>query len=101
MKYFEIEKMMARGVADAVFPGAVLLCARGKDVFFHGAYGVADLSDQRPMQTNSIFDLASLTKPLATALAVSELVRGGKVSLETLLGNVIPAVLKTPKADIP
>ena len=100
MKYLEIEKMMARGVADFVFPGAVLLCARGKDIFFHGAYGVADLSDQRPMTTNSIFDLASLTKPLATALAVSELVRRGKLSLDTLLGDVIPVVLKTPKADI-
>jgi CubicO group peptidase (beta-lactamase class C family) len=100
MKYPGIEKMMAGGVADAVFPGAVLLCARGNEVLFHGAYGVADLSDQRPMQTNSIFDLASLTKPLATALAVSELMRGGKLSLDTLLGDVIPAVLKTPKAYI-
>lgn len=100
MKYPGIEKMMAGGVADAVFPGAVLLCARGKKVLFHGAYGVADLADQRPMQTNAIFDLASLTKPLATALAVSQLVKAGRVSLDTLLGEVIPAVLKTPKADI-
>ncbi len=100
MKYPAIEKMMAGGVADKVFPGAVLLCARGKKVLFHGAYGVADLADQRPMQTNAIFDLASLTKPLATALAVSQLVKAGRVSLDTLLGEVIPAVLKTPKADI-
>ncbi len=100
MKYIAIEKMMAGGVETAVFPGAVLLCARGKKILFHGAYGVADLSDQRPMKTNAIFDLASLTKPLATALAVSKLVKAGRVSLDTLLGDVIPAVLKTPKADI-
>jgi CubicO group peptidase (beta-lactamase class C family) len=100
MKYTAIEKIMASGVADAVFPGAVLLCARGNQILFQEAYGVANLADRRPLQTNAVFDLASLTKPLATALAVSELVRAGRVSLDTSLGQVIPAVVNTPKERI-
>jgi CubicO group peptidase (beta-lactamase class C family) len=100
MKHLDIDQMMAEGIEDSAFPGAVLLCARGKKVLFHGAYGVADLADQRPMKKNAVFDLASLTKPLATALAVSVLVKEGRVSLNTRLGEVIPAVLQTSKAGI-
>ncbi|MCP3941708.1 MAG: serine hydrolase [Desulfobacteraceae bacterium] len=92
VKDLDISRMMAAGVADSVFPGAVLLCAKGNDVLFHEAYGVANLNEQRPMQNNAIFDLASLTKPLATALAVAQLVKEKMLSLDTLLGDVIPAV---------
>ena len=100
LKYPAIDKMMTAGVEESVFPGAVLLCARGNDVLFHGAYGVANLMDQCPMQRNAVFDLASLTKPLATALAVSLLVKEGRVSLDTVLGDVLPMVQQTPKAKI-
>ncbi len=100
VKYPVIDKMMAGGVGDSVFPGAVLLCARGNDVLFHDAYGVANLTDQRRMQRNAIFDLASLTKPLATALAVSQLIKAGRVSLDTRLGDLLPGVRQTPKAKI-
>lgn len=92
--------MMEEAVADSVFPGAVLLIARGKQVLFHGAYGVTNLETRRSMQKNAIFDLASLTKPLATTLAVALLVKADRLSLTTLLGQVLPAVQKTPKAGI-
>ncbi len=100
MKTRAISQMMAGGVADSVFPGAVLLCARGNEVLFHEAYGVANLTDRRRMQKNAIFDLASLTKPLATALAVSLLIKAGMVTLDTHMGDVIPGVRQTPKAGI-
>ncbi|MBU3951334.1 MAG: serine hydrolase [Proteobacteria bacterium] len=92
--------MMTQGVTELVFPGAVLLCAREGDVLFHGAYGVADLTHQQRMQKDAIFDLASLTKPLATALALSCLIKKGRVSLGTLIGDLIPGVFQTPKANI-
>jgi serine-type D-Ala-D-Ala carboxypeptidase len=100
MKDFAINRMMAEGVADSVFPGAVLFCARGKKILFHGAYGVTNLENQGSMARDAIFDLASLTKPLATALAVSLLVKAGKLSLATRLEEVLPAVRNTSKAKI-
>jgi len=98
-KYSAIDRMMAEGVAE-VFPGGVLLCARGDEILFHEAYGMANLADQRQMQTDAIFDLASLTKPLATALALTKLVKAGRLSLDTVLGDVFPGVLQTSKAKI-
>lgn len=100
MKYRAISRMMETGVRELVFPGAVLLCARGRKILYHDAFGVADLGKQAPVKKNSIFDLASLTKPLATAMAMAELVAAGRVSLDTLLGDVIPGVRDTPKAEI-
>ena len=100
MKDSVIDRMMSAGVANSVFPGAVLFIARGRQVLFHGAYGVTNLKTMHSMQKNAIFDLASLTKPLATALGVSLLVKAGKLSLTTRLDQVLPAVQKTPKAGI-
>ena len=100
MKYLAISRMMTQGITESVFPGAVLLCAREGDVLFHEAYGMANLTHQQGMQKDAIFDLASLTKPLVTALALSCLIKTGSVSLGTLMRDVIPGVSQTPKANI-
>ena len=100
MKGLSIDHLMAAGVADSVFPGAVLLIARGRQVLFHGAYGVRNLGTLAAVEKDSLFDLASLTKPLATALGVSLLVKDGSLSLSTQLGQIFPAVRNTPKTKI-
>ncbi len=100
MNYPAISQMMEAGLQDLVFPGAVLLCARAHEILFHEAFGVANLTDQRPLAKDAIFDLASLTKPLATTLAMAHLVKTGRVSLETCLGDMIQTLAPTPKAAI-
>lgn len=100
MRNRSVSKMMEQGVKDGVFPGAVLLCAKGRKILFHHAYGVSDIKEGQRMQTNSIFDLASLTKPLATATALSVLIKEGKVFLDTVLKDVIPEVENSSKSGI-
>ncbi len=95
-----LNDIMEAGVRDRVFPGAVLLCAQKETVFFHRAYGVADLHTGKPVPKDAIFDLASLTKPVATASLVSVLIQAGRLSLGTRLGEVIPEVRGTPKQAI-
>ncbi|UCF95000.1 MAG: beta-lactamase family protein, partial [Desulfobacterales bacterium] len=70
-----VEKLMRQGVAENVFPGAVLLVSQGNVVVHHKAYGRANIFSGRVMTTDTIFDLASLTKPLATSLAIMKLVQ--------------------------
>jgi len=91
---------MQSGVDEGVFPGAVLLVARDDAVMLHDAWGIADLETQQPVTTNTVFDLASLTKPLATALAAMRLVQAGALSLETPLGRVLPEMTKTDKGAV-
>jgi len=94
------DRLMKDAVLNRVFPGGVLLVsAEGTTVFFE-AYGSANLSVGRPMTKETVFDLASLTKPLATTLAVMHLLAQSKLSLEQGLGSILPAFNNTDKKKI-
>jgi len=91
---------MERALDQGVFPGAVLACTvQGQVRYCHG-FGVANLETQVPVTTRTIFDLASLTKPLATTLALAELMKQRPELLSTPLKELIPAFAGTDKAGI-
>ena len=78
-----IRRFLEKGVGEGVFPGAVLLVARGDKIVFREALGFRSLFSEREiMKQGTIFDLASLTKPLATTLALMKLVESGKIGLD-------------------
>jgi len=75
----EIEQAAAAGA----FPGAVILVSRAGHVLYHAAFGCRSLEPARaPMQPDTIFDLSSLTKPLATTIAFMLLVKERKVQID-------------------
>ena len=92
--------MMRKAVIDKVFPGAVLLVSVGGRILYHQAFGKANLISGQPVTPHTIFDLASLTKPLATVPAVMALVQEAKLNLEDRLGDVLPDFKPTDKAGI-
>jgi len=99
-KMTRVDKLMKQAVAEKVFPGAVLLVSlEGKIVFFN-AYGLANLYSRAPMTLEMIFDLASLTKPLATTLAAARLIQQDKIRLEQFLGQLVPDFEGTDKAEL-
>jgi len=91
---------MRQAVKEGIFPGAVLLAAKADSIVLHEAYGTANLFTGSEMTTDTLFDLASLTKPLATALAVMQLVRCGRLRLDMRLGNLLNPFKATPRAAI-
>nr|NJM02323.1 serine hydrolase [Desulfobacula sp.] len=95
-----IRQEIEAAISTGVFPGAVLLCALGRRIIFHEAFGMADLFENRKMRKNSIFDLASLTKPLATTLAISKLMEKGRLSLDQKIGDLLPEFQDSDKAHI-
>lgn len=96
----QIGKMMQQAVDDGVFPGGVLLVSTADAVLFFEAYGYADIFTRRKMKRETVFDLASLTKPLATTPAVMRLVGQGKLGLDSGLGPVLPEFRHTDKSGI-
>src|SRR5215510_11500967 len=75
----EVENAIAAGA----FPGAVVLVSRAGKVLYHAAFGARSLEPERtPMSPDTIFDLSSLTKALATTTAFMLLVRERKVELD-------------------
>ena len=84
--------MMEKGVDDNVFPGAVLLVAKNSKILFHKAFGRSDIYSNQRMTKETIFDLASLTKPLATAMAVLKLIDNGVLDLDQTIGNMFDSL---------
>jgi CubicO group peptidase (beta-lactamase class C family) len=99
-RFRDADDLMRRAVADGSFPGGVLKVSRWGVGLFHRAYGLADLFAEKPVRKGTCFDLASLTKPLATTPAVMALVDRGDVSLDTVLGDILPEAKGTDKAGI-
>ena len=78
----KLEAVLERAVAEGKTPGAVLLVAERGKVLYRKAHGSRSLEPERwPMEVDTIFDCASLTKVLVTAPAVMMLVEEGRLRL--------------------
>ncbi len=95
-----VDDLMHQGQQQGVFPGAVLLIAYHGQPIFTEAYGWANIYTRTPVHTGTLFDLASLTKVLATALALMQLMSAGRVSTVTPLAEVLQSVVPSDKAAI-
>lgn len=84
---------MHAAVEGGVFPGAVLLVRLRGQVTYHQAFGSAALTPARePASPETVYDLASLTKPLATTTAVLRLVQDGRLRLDDPLQRHLDAL---------
>jgi CubicO group peptidase (beta-lactamase class C family) len=95
-----VDKLMRKAIAGEIFPGGVLRVSEKAETVFFKAYGYAHLSSHTPMTSETIFDLASLTKPLSTTLAVMTLVQRNQIKLEDPLCQILPEFERTDKAKI-
>ena len=95
-----VDNLMRQAIAEEIFPGGVLLISKDGETVFFNAYGVAHLIARAPVARETIFDLASLTKPLATTLAVMRLVQHNQINLEQHLGQILPEFERTDKAGV-
>ena len=96
-----IDRAVRQGVEAGGFPGAaVVVGRRGAVVFAHG-YGTLDWSDRTPVDPRqTIYDIASLTKVVATTAATMILVDRGRLRLDDLVGRYLPEYRDDPKAKV-
>ena len=86
-----MDAIIEEGIAQKKLPGAVVLVGRKGKVVWQKAYGARALEPSRePMSVDTIFDLASLTKVIATATSIMILVERGKVRLSDPISVYIP-----------
>ena len=87
----QLDTVVEEAVTRKDFPGAVLLVGRKGKVVYRKAFGNSQLIPQRrPMEETMIFDLASLTKPVATATSIMILVEQGRLSLDEKVKDYVP-----------
>jgi uncharacterized protein YbbC (DUF1343 family)/CubicO group peptidase (beta-lactamase class C family) len=86
-----LEEVMRHALDRGELPGAVVLVVHGDRVVFRKAYGQRSLRPTRtPMTPDTVFDLASLTKPIATATSLMILVEQGKLRLSDRVADHLP-----------
>jgi len=101
VKLANVDAVLQKAIADGNIPGAVLVVGHDGKVIYRKAYGERELEPTRRLMTvDTIFDLASLTKVVATTTAVMQLVELGKVRLNDTLAKYIPEFAQNGKEDI-
>jgi uncharacterized protein YbbC (DUF1343 family)/CubicO group peptidase (beta-lactamase class C family) len=92
-KLAAIDGAVESEISQGHLPGAVVLVARRGRVVWRKAYGARAVEPAREAMTaDTIFDLASLTKVVATATSIMILVERGKVRLSDPVSNYIPEI---------
>src|SRR5690349_5965348 len=87
----ELTGVVEAALRKKVFPGAELLVARNDELLLHEAWGQMEVGpDAAPMQPGTVFDIASITKPVATATSLLILLEQGLVGLEDKVTDVFP-----------
>src|SRR5262245_30253619 len=91
MDFQIVENAFEEAVSEGVFPGAVLLVSKDGSIVYERAFGHRSLLPQKsPMEIDTIFDLASLTKPIATTVGIMLLIKEKKLRLDDQVTRVIP-----------
>jgi len=86
----KIDDIMIQAIGDKVFPGGVVAVVKDGVLVHHKAYGRHTYdADARPYRSDDIFDLASLTKVIATTTAVMRLADQGKLSVDDRVAKYI------------
>ncbi len=97
----QIDEIVAEGLKEKKMPGCVVLIARRGHVAFLKAYGNKKVPPEPvPMTTDTVFDMASITKPVATATSVMILLERGLLKLDDPVAKHVPEFAQNGKADV-
>ncbi len=100
-RWARIDAAVQEEIQAGHLPGAVVLVGRGDRILYHQAYGQAVAEPfQAPMHKDTVFDMASLTKPTSTATAVLVLIDRGKLDPNDLVAKYVPAFACDGKENV-
>lgn len=96
-----VDNVINQAIGDSVFPGAQLLVAKDGLVVYRKAYGFFDYGlYSKPVDNGTIYDLASVTKVMATTNAIMRLVDEQRISLNDPVVKYIPEFGRNGKEHI-
>lgn len=96
-----IEPLISEGIRDGKLPGAVICVGYHGKIVYLEAFGNRELGDlPQPMTADTVFDMASITKPVATATSVMKLLDDGRLRLGDKVATYFPEFSKYGKDSI-
>jgi uncharacterized protein YbbC (DUF1343 family)/CubicO group peptidase (beta-lactamase class C family) len=86
----QISMMIQKGIAEGKMPGCVVGVGNRDGLFYQKAFGNKSLDPATPMTLDTVFDMASITKPVATATSIMQLVERGELRLKDKVSAYFP-----------
>jgi beta-N-acetylhexosaminidase len=96
----KIDEVANRAILAQATPGANVLVMKNGKVVFEKSYGKLEYKESPAVNSKTIYDLASITKVLATTQAVMFLESRGEISMTKTLGDYLPELKGTNKANL-
>jgi CubicO group peptidase (beta-lactamase class C family) len=84
-----VDATLRRALDESGIPGVVAFATDRNRTLYHGAFGVADITTNRPMAEDAMFRIASMTKPI-TSLAAMQLIEQGRFTLDDPVEKHLP-----------
>ncbi|MBI2982487.1 MAG: serine hydrolase [Deltaproteobacteria bacterium] len=98
---YPFEEQIFRALEDGVFPGAALLVARGEEILYRNFFGASTLLPEKEGLTEAtLFDIASLTKPVAATTLLLLLLKTKRLSLDTPIAKLLKELDGEDKSKI-
>lgn len=99
-KLARIDSFALEGIRKHAYPGCQVIAAKDGKVFYMKSFGSFTYDGKRKVKDSDLYDLASVTKIMATTPAVMKMVQEKQISLDAKLSDYLPMTVGTNKADI-
>jgi beta-glucosidase-like glycosyl hydrolase/CubicO group peptidase (beta-lactamase class C family) len=96
----EIDAIVKEGIKKEAFPGCQVLVAKDGIIVYNKQFGAFDYAGTHPVENEDLYDLASVTKTLATLPAVMKLHDKKRIDLQNRISSYVPELTGTDKEDI-
>ncbi|SFR48536.1 beta-glucosidase [Robiginitalea myxolifaciens] len=96
----QVDTLVNHGLDSLMYPGAQVLIARHGQVIYHKAFGYHTDKKEKPVAKSDIYDLASLTKILATLPVLMQMEQDGEIRLNDTFSTLLPEFEETALKDV-
>ena len=97
----QIDEAIEKALAEKKMPGCVVTVVRNGKIVYEKAHGNRRIvPDVEPMTLDTVFDMASLTKPIATGTSIMQLVEQGKIDLDAPVCKYLPEFTGNGKEEV-
>ena len=95
----KIDSIVEDGIMQQAYPGSQVLIARKGKIFYEKNFGYFTYDSIQKVESNTIYDIASITKVAATALTLMKMEDKGMIDLDYTLGDVIPDLVDSTEYE--
>ncbi len=96
----KVDTIAITGITEKAYPGCQVLIARNGNIIYHKCFGYLTYSNDEPVETNDVYDWASITKVTGPLPAIMRMVDEKKINIDDKLSKYWPAFTGTNKENL-